>query len=134
MKVPNTITMTVELCAEDRARLDNILAALTAGGHACKCAETPAPAAEAAPAPETAPAVEVYTPEAESPAAAAEEPKTEAKYVPTIDELQSKVMNLITAGKKAEVREIVKSYAVKVSDIPEDKRAEAWERLTALEV
>ena len=125
MSVPNNITMTIELCAEDRARLDNILAAL-AGGQTCKCAESPAPVTEAAPVTETAPAVEVYTPEAESPA--------EAKYTPSFDELQRKVLALIAAGKKPEVREIVKSYAVKVSDIPEVKLAEAWERLTALEV
>lgn len=114
MSVPNNITMTIELCAEDRARLDNILAAL-AGGHTCKCAETPAPAAEAAPVAET-----------EAPA--------ETKYVPSFEELQKKVLDLIAAGKKPEVREIIKAYAVKVSDIPENKLAEAWERLTALEV
>ena len=133
MSVPNNITMTIELCAEDRARLDNILAAL-AGGQTCKCAESPAPVTEAAPVTETAPAVEVYTPEAESPAEAAETPKTEARYTPSFDELQRKVLALIAAGKKPAVREIVKSYAVKVSDIPEVKLAEAWERLTALEV
>jgi hypothetical protein len=83
---------------------------------------------------ETAPAVEVYTPEAESPTEAAETPKTEDKYKPSFEELQRKVLSLIAAGKKPEVKEIVKSYAVKVSDIPEDKLAEAWERLTALEV
>lgn len=125
MSVPNNITMTIELCAEDRARLDNILAAL-AGSHTCKCAGSPAPVEVVAPVTEAVPAVEVYTPEAESPA--------EAKYTPSFDELQRKVLALIAAGKKPEVREIVKSYATKVSDIPEDKLAEAWERLTGLEV
>lgn len=73
-----------------------------------------------------------------------EQPATAEKTAPaeqpapavTIEQIQQKVMQLAVAdggAKKAQVREIVNAYAKKVSDIPEDKWAEVWGKLTALE-
>lgn len=74
--------------------------------------EDAAPAGQPAPTPEPAP----------------EQPQT---Y--TLEDVRRKVVELTTAGKKAQVREIVKSYAETVSGLPEDKFAEIMDRLTALE-
>lgn len=128
-------TITIELCAEDRARLDSLLAKLDrrigefipsgevhtdygykAQGveHAtqdeaaeAKLEEIPEPYSEPCPF-ETAPAV-------------------------TRADVQQKVVALSAAGKKAEVRDIIHAYAVKVSGIPEDKLAEVMGKLNALE-
>ncbi len=156
--------ITIELCAEDRARLDRLTEALerkacekcvSAALEACgqkqpaepdplqlKLAETLAKAsaptekpteateeAKAEPAPIDHPADETAPWEDPAPAA-------EAKPTVTQDQLQQKVMQLAAANNgalKAKVREIVNAYAKKVSDVPEDKRAEVWDKLTALE-
>lgn len=54
---------------------------------------------------------------------------------PTIKhaEVQKKVVDLAAAGKKDAVKAIVQSYAPNVTSIPEDKLAEVWDKLTALE-
>lgn len=52
---------------------------------------------------------------------------------PALEDIQKKVVELSAAGKKTEVRAIVKAYADKVSEIPADKLAEVWKQLTALE-
>ena len=57
----------------------------------------------------------------------------EAPVVPSTADIQKAVVRLAAAGKKAEVREIVKGYADRVSAIPEDKRTEVLARLSALE-
>lgn len=57
----------------------------------------------------------------------------EAPAVPSTADIQKAVVRLAAAGKKVEVREIVKGYADRVSGIPEDKRAEVLARLSALE-
>lgn len=128
----NTIKLTVELCAEDRARLDRIFSALESCG-------TPYSATlEAAVEPQEAPKEEPKaepTPEAELPGQMSFEesaPAEPAKVV-ELSDIQKKVVELSAAGKKAEVREIVKKYADRVSAIPADKTAEVWEQLTALE-
>lgn len=131
-------TITIELCAEDRARLDNIIEALRgqAGGCSCTKAEAPEQTAPAAapeePAPEEPePAAELpFDPE---PAAAPEEPPRGTATIP-VAELQSKVVQLVSAGKKEETRAIVKAYAESVGQIPADKRAEVMAKLNALEV
>jgi hypothetical protein len=54
----------------------------------------------------------------------------------TREQIQQKVVQLSVAAngaKKAKVREVVNLYAKNVSTIPEDKFAEVWEKLTALE-
>ena len=129
-------TITIELCAEDRARLDSLLAKLdrcigefipSREGHTdygykangveyatqdeaaeAKLEEIPEPYTEPTPFEEPAPTV-------------------------TVSDVQQKVVALSAAGKKAEVRDIIHAYAVKVSGIPEDKLAEVLEKLNALE-
>lgn len=160
-------TITIELCAEDRARLDRlaealerktcdkcvaaaleykeaVLAEAQADPIQQKLAETLAKAstptekpteaageAKAEPAQTADPIEETTTQEDPAPA-------EEAKQTITVtqEQLQQKVMQLAAANSgalKAKVREIVNAYAKKVSDVPEDKRAEVWDKLTALE-
>lgn len=126
----NSITLNVELCAEDRARLDAILAALTANTNTQN-----APTAEAQPAqePEKVGAGETKPAEVEAPAAPAE-PVTEPAPAITAEELQQKIKKLLQVqDKKAAVKDIVLSYAESVTKIPEDKRAEVWDKLIKLE-
>lgn len=120
-------SITIELCAEDRARLDAILAALTNTQKA--------PTAEAQPTqePEKVEAAETKPTEVEAPTEAAE-PAAEPAPVITSDDLQRKVRQLLQkADKRAKVKAIVLSYAERVTAIPEDKLAEVWDKLTALE-
>lgn len=120
-------TITIELSAEDRARLDALREALeklappvvTFDLDTLRVALQP----ETAPTPETTPA------EPETPA----QPAVEPQATVSAQELQSKVLELISAGKKAEVKAIVKQYAERVSAVPEDKLAECMAKLTALE-
>ena len=137
----STITVITELCAEDRARLDKILEALTSKNcQDCATsvakyvtAEVSQAAAEhpvADPFPEPEPAPEPEAP-AEPAPVADPAPATEAPTVSQSD-VQKLVVELSAAGMKEQVREIVTEYAARVSLIPEDKLAEAWARLTAL--
>lgn len=128
-------TITIELCAEDRARLDNILEALIGKNcQACVNSVTKYVAAEVGqhikPA-EIHPVLDPFPDQApEKPA----EPEPVKDSEPTVSaaDVQRLVVELSAAGKKDQVREIVTAYAARVSAIPEDKLAEAWERLTAL--
>lgn len=119
----------IELCQEDRARIDKVIELLTLStGQRCQsCADAVQQAFT-----ETRP-VEFTkdTPAEEAPA----EPAQEADTAPQVTkaDIQQKVIQLSAAGKKAEVREIVTAVATKVSDIPEDKLAEVWAALNALE-
>lgn len=155
-------TITIELCAEDRARLDRLAEALER--KACeqcvatamefaklrieptpekdpvqqKLAETLAKATDAVEAPKNAPEeVEASTqattpPEEETPTQ--EEPATE-EPTSTVDraELKAKVIELAAKGLKAQVRDIVQAYAPTVKDIPENKLTECYKRLLTLE-
>lgn len=126
----NNINVTVELCAEDRARLDMILEALQNAGAPAAAPEKPQEASKPV-------ADETPAPVAEEPVVAAEPAKEEpvveepAKVV-SLSDVQQKVVALSAAGQKEKVREIVKRYAERVSLIPEDKAAEVWDLLTAL--
>lgn len=128
-----------ELCAEDRARLDRIAQALenlTKQGLACYVDPTKAPEAEPVKAAE--PKAEDHPVEDPFQALPAGIPvpwDEPAKEEPKVDraDIQRKVVELSGAGKKAQVRDIVKAYADKVSGIPEDKLAEVWTKLTGLE-
>lgn len=150
-------TITIELCKEDRSRLDKILEALQAcrldkildkileelqasrpnRENCCKtCASMIDHAwkygAASGQEPQEAPEPEApkTTPqEPEKPTAP--EPAPEAPTV-THAEIQQKVIRLSAAGKKAEAREIVTAYAGKISDIPEDKLQEVADKLAAL--
>jgi predicted transcriptional regulator len=157
--------ITIELCAEDRARLDRLAEALER--KACeKCvsaalevignekqptetdpvqqafadvlakANTPTEKPTEATGASTAEAAPIDHPAEEDLPDEADAPAEEAKPTVTQDQLQQKVMQLAAANNgalKAKVREIVNAYAKKVSDVPEDKRAEVWDKLTALE-
>lgn len=151
----NTITVITELCAEDRARIDRLTAALEAlqpptihvddplqkalaeqVAKSEKGAKSEKAPAESTTEPAGAAGAETPAtpqPEAEAATAAEPDPVAEAKPAPTTAELQQKVIALVNKGKKADVSAIVKSYAATVSGIPGDKRAECMERLIALE-
>ena len=129
------MTVTLELAKEDRQRLDVISDTLELIRLALTTSGTPFPAPEpvkeaqqeAAGTTQEEPA-HIHTPEPELSTA----PQEPAKTV-KLSDIQQKVVALSAAGKKAEVREIVKAYAEKVSGIPADKLSEVWDKLTALE-
>lgn len=139
-------TIIFELCPEDRARLDKIIEALEKHPNCEGCvssaikaydavkeeaqtsattAQEPAEATESESRPE-APATE------ETPTAATEQATAEPVTV-SLTDLQNLVVALARKGLKDKVREVVNEYGVeRVSQIPEDKRAEAVEKLNAL--
>ena len=135
-------TITIELCAEDRARLDHINVNLTElilrvmGNPAPDMGEVLQKAAPelaeklAAQHPVADPFKEL--PKAEPVPFEQEAPKQEAPQY-KLEDIQQKVVALSASGKKAEVREIVKSYAEKVSAIPADKFGEVMAKLIGLE-
>ena len=137
-------TITIELSGDDRGRLDKLLAAVDAlnasllanqgmiaiadaGTHA----EQPS---EPHTAQENAPGKKVTTPTADAPQSAAQT-ATEPSDAVTLADVQRKVVELCGPphNKKAQVREIVKAYAPKVTGIPADKCAEVMDKLNALE-
>ena len=133
----NKITMEINLCQEDRDRLDKIYATLEGMARTQSAPQT----SEAEPVKETDQLVE-KAPQNEQEAAApwdkdapdlpavAEEPPA-VKH--SMEDVQQKVVTLAAAGKKAEVKEIVNAYAERVSAIPEDKLDEVMTKLIALE-
>ena len=106
--------ITIEFCAEDRARIDRLIAAMEGAG-------TPYAHPVAS---ETAPEEPIN----------AEMPKQEPAPAVTHADVQKLVVKIAASDKekKALVREIVNGYADKVSDIPEDKLPEVLERLKAV--
>lgn len=142
-------TITIELCAEDRARLDKIIEGLEKTPRCDKCAKTVAEIVSGAPQAATEPQEptkeepEAEThPTEEAPENEAQAPESDAtaeKVEPsvTLELIQQKVVQLAAAGaeKKAKVREIINTYGTKVSDLKEqpEKWDEVWEKLTALE-
>jgi hypothetical protein len=155
-------TITIELCSEDRARLDRLAEALER--KTCdKCvatamefaklriepkpetdpvqqalAETLARATETVEAPKNAPeeaepSTQTTTPpEEEKPTG--EEP-TPAPTTKAVDraELRAKVIELSAKGLKEQTKDIVRAYAQTVTAVPEDKVAECYAKLVALE-
>lgn len=137
----NEIKVTTELCAEDRARLDKLTAALEQlAPITVQVADLPLDImatsngiglGKMADTEDHGDFVEIVTePEEPETPAAPEEP---AAPQHTKAELQPKVVSLVSAGKKESVKEIIKQYAAKVSDIPEDKVDEVWAKLEQLE-
>ena len=131
--------ITIELCTEDRARLDAILEALKATKPQCdSCVKLVNDLYHAENSPENdaqsaeAPDPKETQPEPEKPT----EPKNENVSLASevsVEDLRSKYMSLAATPKRDEAREIIKTYAAKISDIPVDKRAEVMSKLTALE-
>lgn len=124
-------TITIELCAEDRARLDRILDALTP--VALPVALNACTALPEAPLPEILQPGQPV-PEAPAPVPAAESTKEETSAV-TLDDIRALVQKLIAPGsnKREQAKAVVRQYAQKVSDIPGDKCAECYAALTKLE-
>lgn len=147
----------IELCAEDRARLDRLAEAMERRNcGSCvqsaleykaavqddvqkKLAEAMAKASEPTETPKNtteeaeAPTLPNTPPEEEKPTAKEDAP---AEPTVTLEQIQQKVVQLAAGNggtKKAKVREIINAYAKKVSDLPEDKWSEVWDKLTALE-
>ena len=129
----NTINLTVELCAEDRARLDKLLEALTTRPieKATRAvAEMAAAVAEVAPEPEKTP-----EPAPETPAEVTEDlPMGEPVEEITADDIQAFVRKLAApeTGKREACKAIIKKYADNVSSIPEDKCREVMNQLLDL--
>lgn len=137
----------IELAAEDRKRLDDILAALQSRPDCDKCVQTVAaaidrqnePQSEEKPqakeepeAPafvEVPPGLDAVPWEDEVPVEAAEP----AAPTYTKEEVRKKVVELCAAGHKTAVREIVNKYAPNVTEIPENKCDEVMEKLMQLE-
>lgn len=149
----NNINITTELCAEDRARIDKLIAAIESQTVALGNVGTPFQTVNnlinvtEAKAPQTeadAPTEPMYeegtgvndlgfepveTDKEDEP----EAPQETAEPKHTKAELQQKVVGLVSKGKKEEVKAIIKEYAAKVSEVPEDKVDEVWAKLEKLE-
>jgi hypothetical protein len=143
----NNIKITVELCKEDRQRLDSIIellggmkpnchncteTALRVMGENLKHVQTTAEPQEAPEqsVPEINHPADVLPPHGDpEPVAEPEPPKF------TKADILAKVQKLAGPNnpKREQAKAIVKSYGAKVSDIPEDKYAEVMDKLTALE-
>lgn len=138
--------ITIELCAEDRARLDRLAEALEKSCSTKTVEQTDDPVEKAlkaaldraSKAPEShAETAEEQTPTTtpqteEKPTREETEPTAPIKTV-TRAELGTKVREMMTKGFKEQTKEIVKSYAPTVPGVPEDKVAECYARLVALE-
>lgn len=115
------------LCAEDRARLDDIIAGLAA----LVPSGTMSDAAEALTAP-------VLPPEeshpADAPVAHLDPPAAPAAKPISLAEFQKEFTTRAaeSAAMKAKVRELIHKYADSVSAIPEDKRTAVLAELAAL--
>lgn len=138
----NNINITTELCAEDRARIDRLTAALeglTAGiGSVGTPFPTEQPAEVALDILKEGAGVAMGTiaePESAPEEVGAPTDDPDVKEVPehTKAELQQKVISIVTAGKKDEVKAIIEQYAERVSAIPDEKINEVWDKLTKLE-
>ena len=142
--------ITIELCAEDRARLDRVIEALEHRPNCESCVSAAITMTQAAQAEAETPTAEANEPaptnitlQEETPAETAPEHPLDALpfEAPTAPEapkvepadIQRKVVDLCSKGKKAEVKDIITAYAPNVSGIPADKLAEVLEKLNALE-
>lgn len=149
----NEIKMTVELCPEDRARLDAIIdglgalklqsqntiepddaqKALAAVLEKKNAAPTEAPK-NAQDAPETLehPTLDPFPEMPTAQEKQNEAPAEKAKPKVSMEILRSLAITLSAAGKKDQVREIVHAHASKVTDLPENVWGEVYEKLDAL--
>lgn len=132
-----------ELCAEDRARLDAIIAGLESRAAAPAEFQTrymgkwdiPAAPAEEHPADASTAHLElpVAAPAASQPEPAAVVPAPEVKPV-SLGEFQKAIVTRCaeSAAMKAKVQALVHKYAPSVSEIPEGKRSEVLVELAKL--
>ena len=122
-------TIIIELCAEDRARLDRLAEAMEK--RACDNRESTPLTIQPVEVPNNAP----EEAEASTPTNTPKEATTVTEAEPTVDrsELRAKVIELSAKGLKEETRDIVRAYAQTVTAVPEDKLAECYAQLVALE-
>lgn len=121
----------IELCEEDRKRLDGLFLMAAELVNALK-ESTPARVYE----PNEEDTVEPATPEAGPEPVVEPEPAAEPelpKY--TKEDILAKVQSLAGPNnpKREQAKAIVKSYGTKISDIPEDKYDEVMAKLAELE-
>lgn len=140
--------ITIELCAEDRARLDKVID-LLAGLRQPDCSacvasvasylEKAAAALDAHPVAEPFPAASEVKWETDPDGlremlekAINPEP---AKPAVTLEQIQKKATQIAagSADKKAKLRAIVNKYAAKVTDLPQACWPAVWDELCALE-
>lgn len=123
----NAITVNVELGPESKALLNQLLEALTQKPTGCHChSGTEAPATP--------------QPASNEPPEVVDESSEPEVSTYTREDIQALVQTLAGpkstenpyGGKRAETRAIVKKYAEKVGNIPEDKFAEVMEQLLEL--
>ena len=121
--------ITIELCQEDRERLDLLTSTLIALGGELKKNEPVTMTQD----------LKIVTPAEEHPVDAvvphADPEPAEKVYKITKADIMAKVQALAAPNnpKREEAKAIVKSYGAKVSDIPEDKYGEVMDRLVELE-
>lgn len=133
--------LTIELCAEDRARLDKIIEGLARiEGHpdcsACVAgvASVMDKACDAIDAAKDAAPAVVPAPVSEPPVDAAA-PAEPAKPSVTLAQIQRKAAQIAASSdlKKDKLRALISAYADRVSAIPESAWDEVWSKLGALE-
>lgn len=122
--------ITIELCAEDRQRIDELIA--FAGLIASEMKSNPAPIATPA---EEHP-VDAVVPHGEpEPVDDPEAAPAEKVYKVTKADIMAKVQALAAPNnpKREQAKAIIKSYGAKVSDIPEELYDEVMDKLVELE-
>ena len=138
--------ITIELCAEDRARLDRLAEALEKSckvptvtqtfdpvEQALKAALDRASKATESHAETTEEQTPTITPQTEEKPTREEPEPTAPIQTVTRAELGAKVREMMTNGFKEQTKEIVKLYAPTVPGVPDDKVAECYAKLVALE-
>lgn len=120
-------TIKIELCAEDRARLDKIietLMQLNGSNHINVNNEASTP---------THPAEFEQLHMFESPVNTGDEPAL-PKPAPVVarEDVRKLATMLLSQGKKEQVKSIVNVYAASITDLPEESLFDVHEKLTAL--
>ena len=128
--------ITIELCQEDRERLDLLSSAIISLGDLLLKGQVPAAAAQPAEKVEEVHEhpIDAVSPHGEPEPVAQPEPEPEQpKY--TKEDVLAKVQSLAGPNnpKREAAKAIVKIYGAKVSDIPADKYAEVMAKLAELE-
>ena len=123
-------TITIELCKEDRQRLDEIIASLGMIVAGQKSEPAPAPVAEH---PIDSPTAHLE-PVEETPAPIIEEPAAPEVKPVSLAEFQKAVTQAVAKGPKQKeaAKGIINKYAASVSAVPEEKRAEVMAELAKI--
>lgn len=131
--------ITIELCAQDRIRLDKIIDLLEQSRPQCQnCVQLVNDLHTIKQSPTDATGDEYGTtptntkPEDKKPTQPKNENDSAAVEV-TVEDIRSQYMSMATSPKKEQARTLIKLYAEKITDIPENKRAEVLKKLKALE-